>query len=159
MDQLCLLSQGNLFFIQQLCDLIDEREYPANRELPRTIDEIFAFRYSNKKIQEYRDICRAILEICLATRRPININILYNCLNIDEDVQLEWTIFLQSLSALSTFLTQYPNSTYAISHSSIRNWLINSSHDHFACNIKLKIFSFLFFSKTNSLFFSFILNS
>ena len=95
MDQLCLLSQGNLSFIQQLCDLMDEREYPANRDLPRTIDEIFAFRYANRKIQEYRDVCRAILEICLATRRPININILYNCLNIDEDVQLEWTIFLQ----------------------------------------------------------------
>ena len=94
-DQLCLLSRGNLYFIQQLCDLIEERECPPDMDLPRTIKEIFAYRYRNRKIQERRDVCRAILEICMASRRPININILYNCLNIEEDFQVDWGVFLQ----------------------------------------------------------------
>ncbi|CAF3544675.1 unnamed protein product, partial [Rotaria sp. Silwood2] len=82
------------------------------------------------------EVCRAILEICLATRRSINLNVLYNCLNIDEELHIEWSIFLQCISHLSVFLTQYPNSTYAIVHGSIRNWLITYSNQHFACNIK-----------------------
>ena len=64
-------------------------------ELPRTVDEIFAYRYLQRKIQERQEHCRAILEICLASRRPININILYNCLNVEEDCPVEWTVFLQ----------------------------------------------------------------
>ena len=94
-DQLCILSRGNLFFIQQICDLFEQREYPANIDLPGTLDEIFYHRFLNEKIQERIDISRAILEICLASRRPINLNVLYNCLNIDEQLQIEWTIFLQ----------------------------------------------------------------
>jgi len=94
-DQLCTLSRGNLFFIQQLCDLFEQREYPSNIDLPETLNEIFYYRFLNKKIQEEIFICRAILEICLASRRPINLNVLYNCLNIDEDLQIEWTRFLQ----------------------------------------------------------------
>jgi ankyrin repeat protein len=37
---------------------------------------------------------------------------------------------------LSSFLTQYPNSTYAITHSSIRYWLLTHTTKYFACNIK-----------------------
>jgi hypothetical protein len=89
------LSRGNLFFTQQLCDLFEQREYPSNIDLPRTLNEIFYYRYLNNQIQEHIDLCRTILEICLASRRPINLNVLYNCLNIDEDIQIEWSIFLQ----------------------------------------------------------------
>jgi hypothetical protein len=94
-DQLCTLSRGNLFFIQQICDLFEQREYPSNIDLPETLNEIFYYRFLNNKIQEEIFICRAILEICLASRRPINLNVLYNCLNIDEDLKIEWTKFLQ----------------------------------------------------------------
>ncbi|CAF1399925.1 unnamed protein product [Adineta steineri] len=136
MDQLCTLSRGNLFFIQQLCDIFEQREFPSNIDLPRTLDEIFYYRFLNENIQKHIDICRAILEICLASRRPINLNVLYDCLNIDEAIQIEWPTFLQNISYLSIFLTQFPNSTYAIIHGSIRNWLINNSNQYFACNIK-----------------------
>jgi hypothetical protein len=94
-DQLCTLSRGNLFFIQQLCDLFEQREYPSNIDLPGTLNEIFYYRFLNEKIQERIDISRAILEICLASRRPINLNVLYNCLNLDDQLRIEWTIFLQ----------------------------------------------------------------
>ncbi len=94
-DQLCILSRGNLFFIQQLCDIIEQREFPSNIDLPRTLEEIFYYRFLNEKIQKQIEICRAILEICLASRRPINLNVLYDCLNINEDFQIEWSIFLQ----------------------------------------------------------------
>jgi hypothetical protein len=153
-DQLCTLSRGNLFFIQQICDLFEQREYPSNIDLPETLNEIFYYRFLNNKIQEEIFICRAILEICLASRRPINLNVLYNCLNIDEDLKIEWTKFLQvnlfylsfiqlpffffikNISYLSVFLRQFPNSTYAIVHGSIRNWLITNSNQYFSCNIK-----------------------
>lgn len=95
MDQLCTLSRGNLFFIHQLCDLFEQREYPANIDLPRTLNEIFYYRFLNEKIQEHLQISRAMLEICLASRRPINVNVLYNCLSIDDELDIEWTIFLQ----------------------------------------------------------------
>jgi hypothetical protein len=94
-DQLCTLAQGNLFFIQQLCDLFEQRDLPSNIDLPRTLNEIFHYRFLNNQIQEQMTICRAILEICLASRRPINLNVLYNCLNIDEELQVEWSIFIQ----------------------------------------------------------------
>ncbi|CAF0776951.1 unnamed protein product [Rotaria sordida] len=135
-DQLCTLSHGNIFFIQQLCDLFEQREFPSNIDLPRTLNEIFYYRFLNNKIQEHIEVCRIILEICLASRRSINLNVLYNCLNIDEELHIEWSIFLQCISHLSVFLTQYPNSTYAIVHGSIRHWLITYSNQHFACNIQ-----------------------
>lgn len=94
-DQLCTLSHGNLLFIQQLCDIFEQREFPSNIDLPRTLEEIFYYRFLNENIQRNLDICRAILEICLASRRPINLNVLYDCLNIDENFQVEWPIFVQ----------------------------------------------------------------
>ncbi|CAF3547028.1 unnamed protein product [Rotaria sp. Silwood1] len=135
-DQLCTLSHGNIFFIQQICDVFEQREFPSNIDLPRTLNEIFYYRFLNNKIQEHIEVCRAILEICLASRRSINLNVLYNCLNIDEELHIEWSIFLQCISHLSVFVTQYSNSTYAIVHGSIRHWLITYSNQHFACNIK-----------------------
>lgn len=153
-DQLCILSRGNLFFIQQLCDIIEQREFPCNIDLPSTLNEIFYYRFLHEKIQKHIEICRAILEICLASRRPINLNVLYDCLNIDENFQVEWSIFLQvnsfcflviflffyfpfkNISYLSVFLTQFPNSTYAIIHGSVRNWLISNPNQYFSCDIK-----------------------
>ncbi|CAF0763490.1 unnamed protein product [Adineta ricciae] len=135
-DQLCTLSHGNLLFIQQLCDIFEQREFPSNIDLPRTLDEIFYYRFLNENIQRNLDVCRAILELCLASRRPINLNVLYDCLNIDETFRVEWPIFVQNISFLSVFLTQFPNSTYAISHGCIRNWLLINSHQYFASNVK-----------------------
>jgi len=144
-----------LFFIQQLCDLFEQHEYPSHCELPKTLHEIFAYRFFYDKIQEQLSLARTILEICLASRRPININVLYNCLIIQGDIQIEWTNFLQViiensfsmrnlkrfisfqiLSYLSIFINQLSNSTYAIVHGSIRNWLLTNSNQYFACNIK-----------------------
>lgn len=90
-----MLSRGNLFFIHQLCELFEQREYPANIDLPRTLNEIFYYRFLNENIQEYLPVARAILEICLASRRPMNINVLYNCLGIDNELEIEWTKFMQ----------------------------------------------------------------
>ncbi|CAF3034247.1 unnamed protein product [Rotaria socialis] len=135
-DQLCTLSHGNIFFIQQLCDLFEQREFPANIDLPRTLNEIYYYRFRTNKIQEHIEICRAILEICLAIRRPINLNVLYSCVNVDEESHIEWSIFLQCVSYLSAFLTQYPNATYATVHGSIRHWLLTNKNQYFACNIK-----------------------
>ena len=94
-DQLCILSQGNIFFIQQLCDLFQQGEFPSHVDLPRSLNEIFYYRFLNNKAQEHVEICRAILEICLASRRAINLNVLYECLHIDEELSVEWSIFLQ----------------------------------------------------------------
>lgn len=90
-----MLSRGNLFFIHQFCELFEQREYPGNIDLPRTLNEIFYHRFLNDNIQQSLVISRAILEICLASRRPININVLYNCLGIDDEFEIEWTKFLQ----------------------------------------------------------------
>ncbi|UJR26548.1 hypothetical protein I4U23_007871 [Adineta vaga] len=119
-----------------LLDIEDEPQFPSNVDLPRTLDEIFYYRFLNENIQRNLEICRAILEICLASRRPINLNVLYDCLNIDDTFQVEWSIFLQNISYLSVFLIQLPNSTYAISHGSIRNWLLTNSKQYFNCNIQ-----------------------
>ncbi len=54
---------------------------------------------------------------------------------------------MKTISYLSVFLTQFPNSTYAIIHGSIRNWLIINSNQYFACNIKYDQFFYTNFHR------------
>ncbi|CAF0840271.1 unnamed protein product [Didymodactylos carnosus] len=146
-EKLSYLSQGNFLYLSYLCNLIERQQIPSfklnlydsQQNIPKTIDEILTYItrilfLDNEYDNHFLFRLKSILEICLASRKPLSLNELHICVNSDQiRSTINYNEFLGYINCLSLFLTRLPDSSYTIVHRCTRNWLID---DVFACDIK-----------------------
>ena len=129
-NELTSRSQGNFLSAKEMphyCMDGQRNDIDLNK-IPKTLFEIYDsyMRREYGSREKFKHALR-ILEILVASFQPMNINLVFKVLRIQETIDYEYE-FVYTLRKLSHFITYGPDNTIILYHQSFKEWLTCSEN-------------------------------